>query len=370
MKFSCQQKDLASGINIVQKAVSTKTTLPILKGILLESNDGRLKLTGNDLSIGIETYIDANIDVSGGIVVSSRIFGEIIRKLPNAQVEITVDDNHNVRILCEKSEFNLVGQPAVEYPELPEVEDLHSFEMQQDLLSNMIRQTIFAISQNDSKPILTGSLIKVEENNITIVSIDGYRLAIRKARIDSTMNEQAVVPGKTLSEINRILGGYDGEETVKISFTEKHILVSVENVKIVSRILEGEFIQYEMIQPKEFKSELSVKTAELLGGIERASLMAREGKNNSIKLSIRDGSLHITSNTEMGSVDEEVVISLEGQDLEIGFNPKYLTDALKVMDCEDVIMKLTSSVSPCVMMPSDHDNYTYIVTPVRIASVS
>ncbi len=370
MKFSCQQKDLASGINIVQKAVSTKTTLPILKGILLESNEGRLKLTGNDLSIGIETYIDANIDIPGGIVVSSRIFGEIIRKLPNAQVEITVDDNHNVRLLCEKSEFNLVGQPAVEYPELPEVEDLHSFEMQQDLLSNMIRQTIFAISQNDSKPILTGSLIKVEENNITIVSIDGYRLAIRKARIDSTMNEQAVVPGKTLSEINRILGGYDGDETVKISFTEKHILVSVENVKIVSRILEGEFIQYEMIQPKEFKSELSVKTSELQDGIERASLMAREGKNNSIKLAIRDGSMHITSNTEMGSVDEEVVITLDGQDLEIGFNPKYLTDALKVMDCEDVTMKLTSSVSPCVMMPSDHENYTYIVTPVRIASVS
>ncbi len=370
MKLNCSQHDLSSAINIVQKAVSSKTTLPILKGILLEATDGQLRLTGNDLSIGIETTIPAEIQTEGSIVVSSKLFGEIIRKLPNANITIEVDENMNVRVLCERSDFSVLGQPAAEFPELPEVEAMNTYAIPQDLLKNMIKQTIFAISQNDSKPILTGSLVKVEESGLTMVSIDGYRLAIRKATLESTSVNQAVIPGKTLAEINRILGSYDGDETIDVAFTEKHILFTIEDIRVVSRILEGEYIQYEMIQPKEFKSVLRVSTNELLAGIERASLMAREGKNNSIKLTIRDHVMSITSNTEMGSVIEEVAIKLSGENLEIGFNPKYLTDALKVIDAEEVEVKLTSSVSPCVISPADQDNYIYIVTPVRIANVS
>lgn len=367
MKIICSQKKLNAAVNIVQKAVSTKTTLPILKGILLEAKDNKLKLVGNDLDIGIENHIEANIVREGSIVISSRLFGDIIRKLPDSDIEIDVDGQNNISIKCQNSDFKLVGQPSIEFPDLPYVEEENTYLIGQDLFRNMVRQTIFATSQDETRPVLTGALIEIGENNISMVAIDGYRLALRKAYIDTNIFNKAVIPGKTLSEVSRILGN-ESEGDIHISFTDKHILFTIDEIKIISRLLEGEFINYEQIIPREFNSKVKVKTRDLLNSIERASLLAKEGKNNLIKFSIKDESMAISSNVEIGSVKEEVDIELEGDDIDIGFNSKYLIEALKVVDSEDINLEFTTSVSPCIMKPGDNENYTYLVLPVRLSN--
>lgn len=368
MKIFCNQKDLANSINIVQKAISSKPTLPILKGILIEAFDNKLKLTGNDTNIGIEHFINSNNETDGSVVVSSRLFGEIIRKLPNSIVELDVDDNKNIKIKCEKSEFVLQGQAADEFPEIPEINEENCYKISTSLMKDMIRQTIFAISQDETRPVLTGSLIEIKEGKFTMVSIDGYRLAIKKANIDNLKNNKAVVPGKTLNETLKIISSFEDEEQLNIYFTDKHILFSTENVRIVSRLLDGEFINYSQIEPKDFKSKLTSKLDEFLNGIERASLMARESKNNFIKFSIKDDLLVISSNVEIGSAHEEIKIKLDGKDIDIGFNPKYIIDVLKVIDSEEIEMELTTSVSPCIIRPLNDKNYTYIILPVRMAN--
>lgn len=365
MKFSCHQRDLAEGLNSVQKAVSVKTTLPILKGILVETDGDCLRLTGNDLNLGIEARIPAVVAEQGSVVVSSRIFGEIIRKLPETRLEFTVDESHQVSIDCDHSSFNLLGQSGVEFPELPQVEDADSFELSQELLRSMIRQTIFATSQDEARPILTGVLVEAENGEMSMVAIDGYRLALRKETIDPAIRKRAVIPGKTLSELSRLMTG-ENEDTVRISMTERHILFEINEIRVVSRLLEGEFIKYGQIIPKEKKSVIVADVLELTNAIERASLMAREGKNSSIRFTIRDDQMTIRSNVEIGSVREELDIQLEGEDIEIGFNPRYMLDALKVMESEQVILEMTTPVSPCIMKPLDSATYLYLVLPVRM----
>ncbi len=367
MKFVCTQSELANAINTVQKAVSTKSTHPILKGILIEASEHTIKLTGNDLSVGIECFFEANVLQTGSIVVSSRLFGEIIRKLPDAEIHMTVDESNQVHIQCEKSKFDLLGQPAAEFPELPELGNTEVCDLDCDLFKNMIRQTLFATSQDESRPILTGCLIEIENGDMTMVAIDGYRLALRTAKVNPSTTGKAVIPSKTLSEVSKIISNMGDEDNIRLAFTDKHILFEVGAVRIVSRLLEGEFIKYAQIIPKENKSRVVVDTAHILDSIERASLLARESKNSSIKLSIKNGVMWISSNVEVGSANEEVDIELTGPELEIGFNPKYLVDALKVMDSDTLHMEFSTSVSPCIMKPVDHDTFTYLVLPVRMS---
>lgn len=366
MKFLCNQNELAQAINIVQKAVSSKSTLPILKGIYMEAHGDKLRLVGNDLSIGIDTSIKAEVITEGSIVISSKIFGEIVRKLPNANIEITVDDSKNVIIKCLSSEFNIQGQSAEEYPELAELDENNSYDIESDLLKNMIRQTIFATSQDESRLVLTGVLVEIKNRIISMVAIDGYRLALKTGTIVSDIENKAIIPGKTLNEVGKIISSFDKESTVNISFTDKHVLFKVDDIKIISRLLDGDFIKYDQIIPNDYKTRVIMNTADFLDSIDRASLLAREGKNSSIKLTFKDNHLNITSNVEIGNVNEELMIKLEGQDLEIGFNPKYLVDALKVIDSEEITIELSTSVSPCIIKPMDSDNYIYLVLPVRI----
>ncbi|MFZ5968722.1 MAG: DNA polymerase III subunit beta [Bacillota bacterium] len=366
MKIICSQKNLSHSINIVQKAVSPKTTLPILKGILLETCEQQLKLVGTDLEIGIENYIDAKIISQGSVVISSRLLGDIVRKLPDADVEIEVDDQNNVVIRCESSEFTLMGQPAVEFPELPEVEEENHYEVQQDLLKNMIRQTVFAAAIDEARPILTGVLMEIENGMVNMVALDGYRLALRQGNIKTSNSNKAVIPSKTLNELYRIISD-EGISNVDIFFTDKHVLFHMDDTRIISRLLEGEFINYKQIIPKEHRSCVKVDTRKILDSIERASLLAKEGKNNLIKFSIKDDKMVITSNAEIGKVYEEVPIILEGDDIEIGFNSKYLLDVLKIIDSEEIYLNFTTSVSPCIIKPTDHQNFTYLILPVRIS---
>lgn len=367
MKFICSQSDLANAINTVQKAVSTKSTHPILKGILIEAHDRQIKLTGNDLNVGIECFFEANVTEAGSIVVSSRLFGEIIRKLPDSEIRIAVDESNQVHIECEKSKFNLVGQASAEFPELPELGNTEVCDLDCDLFKNMIRQTLFATSQDESRPILTGCLIEIDNGAMTMVAIDGYRLALRNATVNKSATGKAVIPGKTLSEVGKIISGMTEEDQIRLAFTDKHILFEVGPVRIISRLLEGEFIKYAQIIPKDNKSRVVVNTNDILNSIERASLLARESKNSSIKLSIGQNVMSISSNVEAGSAVEEVEIKLDGPELEIGFNPKYLVDALKVMDSDELHMEFSTSVSPCIMKPNDQESYTYLVLPVRMS---
>lgn len=367
MKCTCIQKNLNDAITIVQKAVSGKTTLPILKGIHLELKNNRLYLVGTDLSLGIETSIDAEVISEGSIVVSSKLLGEIIKKLPDSVVHLEVVDQQLI-ISALKSEFKLSGSDSTDFPTLPEKNGDLSFSMDKHVLKNMIRQTIFATSIDETRPILTGSLFEIENGQLSLVSIDGYRLALKSNTVQTPHFYRAVIPSKTLSEVMKILSINEEIEDVHLDCSDKHIFFEINQIKVASRLLEGEFIKYSQIIPKDHKSVVKLKTIELLDSIERASLLAREVKNSSIKMSIKDYQLIISSNVEIGSVREEMKIDLEGPELEIGFNPKYLIDALKVIDSDMIIMEFSTSVSPCIVKPMDMDNYIYLVLPVRIAN--
>ncbi len=367
MKIVCKQKALAVSINTVQKAVSSKTTMPVLKGILIETQDDQLKLVGTDLELGIESYIDANIIKPGSIVISSKILGDIIRKLPDSEVEIQVDDDNNIIIKCEESEFNLIGQSALEFPELPEIEKDYKYGIPQDLLKNMIKQTTFATAIDETRPVLTGVLMEIKDNIISMVALDGYRLALRQGTIKNTADIKAVIPGKTLNEIYKIIVEENNDD-IEIYFTDKHVLFHMKKTIVISRLLDGEFINYKQIIPNEFNSKIKVNTKNLSDSIERASLLAKEGKNNLIKFSVKDEKMVISSNSELGKVFESVFIELEGEDIEIGFNSKYFLDALRIIDSEELYLNFTTSVSPCILKPTDNNNYTYLVLPVRITN--
>lgn len=366
MIFLCPQKVLMQAISIVQKSVSIKATLPILKGVCLEATGNTLKMVGTDLEIGIENSIDVEVLEEGSAVIDARLFGEIIRKLPDSLVEFTLLENNQINIKCENSEFNILSLSAADFPELPAIEEEYAFTIPQDLFRNMIRQTVFATSQDESRPILTGVLMEIENGALNMVALDGFRLVLRKGRIESRYNYKAVIPAKTLNEVSRVMS-IDADEPVHIVVTENHTLFTVGNTRIISRLLEGEFINYKQIIPKEYKSRVKINTRSLLSSIERASLLAKEGKNNLVKFMIKDELIIITSNSELGKVQEKISINLEGADLEIAFNSKYFAEALKVIDDEEVYLDFTTNISPGIIKPVNNDNYIYLVLPVRVA---
>ncbi|MBN2258946.1 MAG: DNA polymerase III subunit beta [Clostridiales bacterium] len=366
MKFSCFQSDLINGINIVQKAVSTRTNLEILKGILITTEQNKIKLTGNDLNLAIEVLIEAQIEIEGSIVLDSRLFGDIIRKLPDATIDFNMNNNF-VEINCLHSNFKLIPFKAEDYPKLPVIENSQTLKIDQNIFKNMIKQTIFAVSQDETRPILTGSLFEILDNKATLVSIDGYRLALKTISIENVKNSKTVIPGKTLNELMKILSN-SKENELRIDITDKYIAFEIDNIKIISKILEGEFIKYNQIIPNDFKTKVIVNTTDFYQSIERASLMARESKSATIKLSLESQYIEISSNSEIGSVKDKVNINIEGDKFEIGFNPRYLTEALRVIESEEVILELSSSLSPCILKPIDDNEYIYLVLPVRMSN--
>ncbi|MBU5592415.1 DNA polymerase III subunit beta [Clostridium sp. MSJ-4] len=365
MKFTCEKSNLQEAISIVQKAVTGRSPMPILEGIFIEAINNELRLIGSDIDLSIETKINANIIESGRIVVDSKIFGEIIRKLPNDEIAIETTENNSIIITCQNSIFNLIHLNADEFPSLPNIDDDMMFVIPQSTLKNMIRGTSFAIAQDETRPILTGILFEINDKMLNMVALDGYRLAIRNEYIDTENSISAVIPGKTLNEVAKVLE--DTNEIANITFTTNHILFNLGVTKIISRLLEGEFIKYSSIIPQEFNLKVTVNKQKLQNGIERASLMAKEGNANLIKLDIEDESMVITSNSQLGKVREEVAINLQGTTLQIAFNSKYLLDVLKIMDEEEVVMEFSSSVSPCVVKNKEKNNCKYLVLPVRLA---
>jgi DNA polymerase-3 subunit beta len=355
-----------NAISVVQKAVSSKTNLDILKGILIDVNSDSIKLTGYDLNLAIEISIEAQVEEQGSVVLDARLLGEIVRKLPDATIDFNFKDNF-IEIDCIHSNFKLMAFNSDEYPKLPLIENSRHISFDQDIFKNLIKQTLFSVSNDETRPILTGALLEIDSNIATMVAIDGYRMALKHASVNSEDSSKTVIPGKTLSELLKILSSSQ-EETIDIEITEKYIAFKIERIRIISKILEGEFIKYNQIIPTDFNTRVHVNTQQLNQAIERASLMARETKSATIKMSFKDQFMEITSISEIGSVNEKVNIRFEGDKFDIGFNPKYLSEALRVMESEDVLLELSSSLSPCIIRPVDNDQYTYLVLPVRMSN--
>lgn len=366
MIFTCEKQEILEGISIVQKAITGKSTMPILEGIYIRTNemDSSLTMIGSDMDVSIQTTVTANIQESGSIVIEAKIFGEIIRKLPNSTIKIETMDNQAIRITCEKSVFDVVYMNTNEFPELPEINEDLKISVNQNILKNMIKGTSFAIAQDETRPILQGILFEVKNRNLNLVALDGYRLAIKSEFLDSDIEIEVVIPGKTLNEVSKILE--DVDNIVDITFTNNHILFNLEKTKIISRLLEGKFINYNSLLPQEHRLFVTVNRQELQNSIERASLMAKEGNTNLIKLDIQQDNLIISSDSQLGKVREEISMKLQGEEIQIAFNSRYLLDVLKNMEDDEVVMKMTSSISPCVIEEKDNENAKYLVLPVRL----
>ena len=364
MNFRCDKNTLQDAVFTVQKAVTGKSTMPILGGILIKAYDNEIVFTGSDLDLSIEKKIESEVLEPGTVVIDAKLFGEIIRKLPNDIIEIKTAENNFVQISCQKSNFKLIHMNPDEFPELPQINENMIFSVSQKKLKNMIKGTIFATAADDTRPILTGVLFEIKGKKFNLVALDGYRLALRSENLDSDNLISAVIPGKTLTEVSKILD--DSDENVNITFTTNNILFNLNKTKITSRLLDGEFIKYSSIIPSEYNLKVTSKRLELLECIERAALMGKEGNTNLVKLEIEENNMVITSNSQLGTVREELNIILQGNPLQIAFNSKYLIDVLRIMEEDEVVMELTSSVSPCLIKNKDIDNCTYLVLPVRL----
>lgn len=363
MKFICEKNLLQEAISIAQKAVTGKSTMNILEGLLIIAKNNEILLIGSDIDLSVETKLKAQVIEEGSIVVDSRLFGELIKKLPNNEVEINTMENSSIQILCQKSKAIMKYMSSDEFPSLQKVEEAMIFNISQGLLKNMIKGTLFAAAQDEIRPILTGVKFEIKNRKLNLVALDGLRLALKSEVLDNDNSISAVIPGKTLNEVSKILE--DSDKEVSITFTTNHMLFDLGKTKIISILLAGEFINYSSIIPDEYNLKVTAKRSELLDCIERASLMAKEGNTHLIKLDIKDDQIVITSDSQLGNAREELNAIMQGEGLKIAFNAKFLIDVLKIMDEEEIILELTSSVSPCVIKNKNKDNCTYLVLPVR-----
>ena len=370
MKFNCNQQALSKALNTVSKAVSSKTTLPVLKGILLEATaEGKLILTASDLEISIKKEIEANVEEPGTVVVVSKLFSDIIRKLPNDSVYFEKYEDNSIIIKTSFSEFKVVCLPVEEFPKIGEREaNMKKISFDKELFKQMVSKTFFAASIEEAKGILTGILTELSENNITMVSLDGFRLALIKENLRNEENIKFIILAKVMNEISKIVTDEDESEII-IYLGEKKAVFETGTTEVVLRLMEGEYINYKEIIPRDNTTKVIVNRELLLDSIERASLLAKEGKNNLIKISLKNDLLTITSSSEEGNVREELIIEKEGNDLDIGFNSKYIIDVLKAIDDECLSLNFKSGISPCVVNPVEGDKFEYLILPVRIPTM-
>lgn len=364
MKIVCKKSNLLNGVQIVSKAVSSKTTMPILECILIDASNGEIKLTANDMELGIETIIEGDISEKGIIALDAKIFLEIVRKLPNNLITIETNSNLATSITCEKSKFDIVGKSGEDFSYLPKIEKNKSIVISQFTLKEIIRQTIFSISLNENNKMMTGELFEVDENTLRVVSLDGHRMAIRKIELKETYeNTKVIVPGKTLNEISKILTG-DNEKDVQIFFGTNHILFEFDDTIVVSRLIEGEYFKVDQMLSSDYSTKITVNKKEFSDCIERAIILVRENDKKPIILNIEESKMGLKLNSSFGTMDAEVLIHKTGQDLMIGFNPKFLIDALKIIDDEEVTLYMMNAKSPC-FIKDENESYIYLILPVN-----
>ena len=369
MKVICEKEKILKGINSVINGVASKTTMPILEGILIQTNDNELKLTSYDLEIGIEYILEAKIEEQGNTVVNAIMFSEIIRKLPSSEISISINENQLLEIECEGSLYKLATMNPDEFPELPKINIDESIEIEQTVLKNMIRKTIFAVSNEENRPIFTGCLFEVLDNVLNVVAVDGYRLAIKKNVLNEKSNNfNSVIPGKTLNEVNKIIS--DSFDPIKIGISKNQGLFEMENCKIVTRLLDGEFLKYSNAIPSTWETRIKVNKQNIQNCFERISLISSSSiekeKKYPVKINIEVGKVTISCANQTGDAKEEIYVETEGKDLEIGFNPRFFLDALKAIDDEDVYIEFGTNRSPCIIKPVEDGDYIYMILPIKM----
>ena len=369
MNFYCNQNILSKALTTVSKAVTVRTTIPLLKGILIKASGNQVTFTASDMEISIEKTIEAVVEEEGSLVISAKLFSDVIRKLPNETIHIETINENQLTIKTTTSEFNLNYQSSEEYPKTSLVDEPdHVLSFNKDIFKNMIRNTYFSASSDESKGVIVGVLLEMSENNFNMVALDGFRMAISREQMINENSGNIVISGKTMGEILKILSESEDEEDVKLLIGKQKAELDFETTKVTVRLIDGEFIRYRDILPKECSTKMIVNRTGLLTAIERASLLAQEGKNNLIKCQIHENLLTITSRSEEGNVKEEIIVEKSGEDLEIGFNSKYIIEALKAIDDEEVVMELKTPVTPCLVKPLDGDKFEYLILPVRITN--
>lgn len=364
MNIICSKTDLVNGVNIVLKAVSAKSTMPILECLVIEVTDNNIKLISNDMEIGIETSVKGQILETGSIALNAKVFSEIIRKLPDSDVTIKTDDVFKTIITCEKAKFNIAGKSTEEFPYLPEIEKNQMITLSQFSLKEIIRQTVFSISDNESNKIMTGELFEIEKDEFKVVSLDGHRISIRKIKLKEEYNSiKVIVPGKTMNEISKILSG-EIEDEVQIFFSDNHIVFEFDETTVVSRLIEGEYYKIDQMLSNDYETKVVINKKEFLSCIDRATLLIKESDKKPIIIQISDNDMELRINSSIGSMNEEIDIQKEGKDILIGFNPRFLIDALRVIDDEEITIYLFNPKAPCFIKDKD-ENYIYLILPVN-----
>ena len=366
MKFTVEKRLLNEAVTNLQRAVSSKTSIPALEGILIRSEENRLILTAYDLEIGMQTKLPAIISAPGAIILTAKLFAEIVRRSPDEDITIDVDDRNAATITSGVSCFTIIGMDSAEFPELPKITDADTIKMPQELLKSMIRQTLFAVADSTAKPIHQGSLFKIENGNLDVVSVDGYRLALRREAINYANNTEFVVPGKTLSEVLKLLKDSEGE--VEICPSRRHILFRIDNYTVISALLEGEFLDYKSALPKDKKTEVTVSTRTMIESVERVSLLITDRLKSPVRCVIGEDTVKLFCTTTMGRATDQISAEISGDQLEIGFNNKYLLDALRAAETDEVRLQLGGPISPMLVLPKEGDAFSFLVLPVRLRS--
>lgn len=364
MKITCDKQKLNEAVLNIQRAVSSKSSVPALEGILIQAKENTVQLCGYDLELGITTYFECETEESGNTVLSAKLLGEIVRRLPAQTVTITTDEKQMTTIQSGETEYSIVGIPPQEYPELPTVGSDSTLKIQNSVLRSMIRQTLFAVAENDAKPIHTGSLFELEQNRLRLISVDGYRLAIREEPINCDLKTTFVVPGKTLGEVLKLLG--NDEDEVELQIDRRHILFSIQNYTVISRLLEGEFLDYRAAIPNECSTELKVSTQNFISSVERVSLLITDRLKSPVRCIFGENEIHISCSTAIGRANDRLDAQITGNSLEMGFNNRFLLDALRNSECDEVRIQLNGPLSPMRILPREGNAFLFLVLPVRL----
>ena len=366
MKITCKKSEILNSVNISLKAVPAKSTMPILECIIIEATDSTIKFITNDMELGIETIVNGLITATGSVAINAKIFSDIIRKLPDNDVVIETDANYMTTISCEKSVFTIAGKSSEEFPVLPKIVKKEPLILSQFSLKEIIRQTVFSISDNESNKIMTGELFEITGNEFKVVSLDGLRISIRKIFLkEEYKTTKVIVPGKTLNEISKILSG-ELENEVCIYFSERHILFEFDNTIVLSRLIEGEYFQIDQMLSSDYDTKIEIYRQEFISCIDRATLLVRESDKMPVIMNIADTGMNIQITTPLGSMDESMGVIKTGKDIVIGFNPRLLLDALRVIDDESVTLYFVNAKAPCFIR-DDKNTYIYLILPVNIS---
>lgn len=366
MKFNCLRTDLANAVSNVSRAVSAKSSIPALEGILIKAYGEKINISGYDLEIGITTDMEATIQDQGEIVVGARLFSDIVRRLPEEVVCIETDERMVTYITSGQANYQIIGMSSVEYPDLPVFESTDQICIEAKLLKEMIRQTVYAVSDNKAKPIYTGSLFELENKTLKIVAVDGYRMAIRQESIDCENTSRFVVPGKTQHEVLKLIT--DDEESVEIQVGQRHILFKIKNYSIISRLIEGTFLDYKSTIPSETKTEVVINARMLIDAVERVSILNSDKIQSPVRCTMTNDEIRLLCSTSVGRANDTVSVPVIGEEVEIGFNNKYLLDALKNSETDEVKLLLNGGLSPMVIQPVKGDGFLCLVVPMRLAN--